>query len=185
MRKIAVSSTFRRSTRFRCCADCRSFANGFSTMTRAPVEQPQRDQLFEHSFEHCWRAREIVRWPLCRFQFLAQGFERCRMLIISINVAEQTRELLERSRIDSTVFLEAIVGPRLELVERPTGFGDPDDWHIEVAASPLPAAQEISSCRPDRRWHRRRPARPNGRSSWSSPHATLDLLSGFSKCPPN
>src|SRR5271165_4397340 len=91
-------------------------------------------QFFEHRFEHDRRDREIVRRPLASLQFLAESLEGTEIVIVSIDIAQQGRELLECRGIDSAMFFEAIVSARLELIERPPSFGDADDRHIQMPA---------------------------------------------------
>src|SRR5208282_1762317 len=91
-------------------------------------------QLFEHRFEHGGRDGKIVRRPLRRFQLPAQRLERFGILVVSIHVAEQAGELFERGLVHATVFLEAIVSPRLQLLQVPPSLGNADDRYIEMTA---------------------------------------------------
>src|ERR1700745_4107388 len=75
-----------------------------------------------------------MRWPARVLEFFAKGGERFRILIVSVNVAEQAQELLQRSRIDSAVLLQAIVCPCLELIERPASFRYSNDRNIEMTS---------------------------------------------------
>src|SRR5260370_15449359 len=75
-----------------------------------------------------------MRWPLRSFQFLAERAKRSRIVVVSINIAEQTRKFLEGCRIHSAMFFEAVVRTRAELVERPARFCNADNRHIEMTA---------------------------------------------------
>ena len=55
------------------------------------------------------------------------------VVVIAIDIAQQTAQLVVSRRIQSTVLLEAVAGPCPEPVEVPAGLGYADDWHFEVA----------------------------------------------------
>ena len=152
------------------CAEARSRPNGFSTITRAPWVQSALASCSTTVPNSDRRDGEVVRRPLRRTELLADGLEGCRIVVVAVDVAQQTGQLLERRRIDAAaVLLEAVARPRLELVELPAGLGHADHGHVEVA--PLEhrlQRRERSSCRPDRRWRRRTPVRRIGVRSCSS-----------------
>jgi hypothetical protein len=72
--------------------------------------------------------------PLCPIEFLTDGLKGGRVLVISVHIAQQIVELLGSGGINSTVLFQAVVGPRPELLDVPTRFGNTDNRHIKVAA---------------------------------------------------
>src|SRR5262249_43637770 len=76
-------------------------------------------QLFHHCLEQRRRNGEIVRWPLRRAQLLPEGLKRRRVLIVAVNIAQQTTQFCERGGINPAMLLNAVMRPRPELIEIP------------------------------------------------------------------
>ena len=95
MRKIAASSKVASRIRLSSCAEARSCPNGFSTMTRAPLVQPDRPSCSTTVLEQHGRDGEVVRRPLGGAEFLAEGLEGRRVLVVAVDVAQQAAELVE------------------------------------------------------------------------------------------
>ena len=55
--------------------------------------------------------------PLSSAEFLVNCFESGRFFVIPIHITQRGRELGECCCINTTVFFEAIFGPRAELVQ--------------------------------------------------------------------
>ena len=72
--------------------------------------------------------------PLGRPEFLADGLERRRIVVVAIDVAQQAAQLVESRGIDATVLFQAVAGPCPELIDGPAGLGHADDGHVKVAA---------------------------------------------------
>jgi hypothetical protein len=66
-------------------------------------------------------------------QLLAHLLESRRIGIVTVDVAQDTHQLLETFRIQATVMFHAVFGALFQLVEVPAGFGDPNDWDIELS----------------------------------------------------
>ena len=67
-------------------------------------------------------------------ELFAERRESRRGLVVTINVAQQAGQLFESRRIDSAVFLQAIVRPRPKLIQIPSGFGYTDHGYIKMSA---------------------------------------------------
>src|SRR5215469_5743315 len=72
--------------------------------------------------------------PRCPVERFVDRLKGGGISIVAIHIPQPCTQLLERWSIDSTVFLETLVGPRPELFEGPTSFGHADDRHVQVAA---------------------------------------------------
>src|SRR5438445_12179998 len=73
-------------------------------------------------------------WTMRVLEFFAKRRERRRILVITINVAQQAGQLFESRGIDSAVFLQAVVRPRAKLIKIPSGFGYTDHRYIKMSA---------------------------------------------------
>jgi hypothetical protein len=91
-------------------------------------------KLFHDCPEEQRRDGEVVRRPLSGAEFLADGLERRRIVVIAVHVAEQAGQLVEGPGIESPVLLQTVARPRPELVELPASLGHADDRHGKVAA---------------------------------------------------
>src|SRR5262245_45018571 len=90
-------------------------------------------QLVHNRLEQAGRDGEIVRRLLRRAKLLTEGLKRCRVLIVAVNIAQQTTQFFESGGLQPAMFLKAVMRPRPELVEIPTSFGHADDRHIQVS----------------------------------------------------
>src|SRR5215471_8419902 len=60
--------------------------------------------------------------------------KRGRILVVTVNITEQTAQLVPSRTINSSaVFFEAVSCPRSKLIETPTCLCHPDNRHVEVA----------------------------------------------------
>ena len=135
MRKIDASSKSPSRMRLRARAEARSVPNGFSTMTRAPLAQPDLAELFHDHPEQHGRDGEVVRRALGRPSSLRDGLERGRIVVVAVHVAQQARQLGEGRRVEAAVLLDAVLRPRLELVQGPARLGHADHRRLQVAAA--------------------------------------------------
>ena len=103
-------------------------------MTRAPCVRARLGQLLDDQPEQHRRDGQVVRRPLGGAERLADGLERRRVLVVAVDVAQQTAQGVERRGIHPSVLLEAVVGPGPELFEVPARLRHADDRHVEVAA---------------------------------------------------
>src|SRR5215468_231255 len=88
-------------------------ASSFAQLCHNRLEQPRRDG-------------KIVRRLLRRAKLLPERLKRCRVLIVAVNIAQQTTQFFERGGMHPAVFLKAIMRPRPELIEIPASFGHAD-----------------------------------------------------------
>src|SRR5215472_5061038 len=91
------------------------------------------DQLFHNSAEQYRRNRQVMRRMPGILEFLAQRLKRGRVLVIAGHVSEQAGQFGERSGIESTMFLQTLLRPCLQLVETPIGLSHTDNWHVKSA----------------------------------------------------
>ena len=63
--------------------DSRSRPNGFSTTTRAPVQQPQPARCLTTTGKPARRNRQVVQRPLRVAQRLTQALERARVVVVA------------------------------------------------------------------------------------------------------
>src|SRR6266478_7625294 len=74
-----------------------------------------------------------MRRTMCVLELFAKSRERRRVLVVTVNVAQKAGQLFESRRIDSAVFLQAVVRPRAKLIQIPSGFGYADHGYVEMA----------------------------------------------------
>src|SRR5882724_7845921 len=67
-------------------------------------------------------------------ELFAERRESRRVLVVTINVAQQADQLFESRRIDAAVFLQAIVRPRPKLIQIPSCFGYANHGYIKMSA---------------------------------------------------
>src|SRR6266851_227221 len=87
-------------------------------------------QVSDNGFEQNWGDRQVVRWTPCSIELFAKGREGLRILVIAVNVAQQSDQLFKRRRLDSAVLLQTVFRTSTELIEIPAGLGDADNRHI-------------------------------------------------------
>src|SRR6185312_4420530 len=80
------------------------------------------------------RDGEIVRRLLRWTKLFAQGLKRCRIVVVTVNIMQQTNQLFESGGIKSAVFFETVPRSCLKQSEIPTSFGHADDRHLQVSA---------------------------------------------------
>src|SRR5258705_9255887 len=92
-------------------------------------------QLFDNQAEQPRWDGEVMRRPLRGAELLANRLKGCRVVIVTVDVTQQARKLVQRRGIGTTsMFVETFARSRAELVDVPTGLGHADDRHIEMAA---------------------------------------------------
>ena len=74
-----------------------------------------------------------MSWAPRSLEFFTKSAKGGRILVVSVNVAEQATKLLKGRGIHPAMFFEAVVSAGPELIECPARFGDADDRHTEVA----------------------------------------------------
>ena len=84
--------------------------------------------------EQTGRDGEIVRRLLRIAQFPAQLLKSRRIGIVAVNVVQAAAQAAKSVRVKTTIPFDAVPRARLELVERPAGFGDTDNRDVEIAA---------------------------------------------------
>src|SRR6266567_9086000 len=66
-------------------------------------------QVSHNGFEQNWRDRQVVRWTPCSIELFAKGRESLRILVVAVNIAQQSDQLFKRRRLDSAVLLQTIL----------------------------------------------------------------------------
>ena len=134
------------------------------------VGAPRLGELLAHGLEHARRDGEVVQRMARGAEHVAQRSEGGGVVVVAVDVAQQTEELAEGVGIDVLAgLLEAVLRARLQLIEGPAGLGDADDRHGRgCRAGPWSTAPGRSSCTRGRRWRRRRRARRTATGSMVS-----------------
>src|SRR5215472_10599221 len=79
-------------------------------------------QLLDHCFkEHRWDGKVVCR-SLRGAELSPDRLKGGSVLVVAVDITEQAAQLFECRRIDSAVFLEAVVRPRPKLLKIPTCF---------------------------------------------------------------
>src|SRR5215470_7764754 len=87
-----------------------------------------------HGFEQSRRDCEIVRRSMSVLELFTQRREGSHILIVSVDVTQQAKQFLKSYRINSAVLFQAVFSPRTKLIEVPSGLGNADHRHVEMAA---------------------------------------------------
>src|SRR5262249_4753263 len=68
--------------------------------------------------------------------------------VVAVDIAKQFQHLGKSIAIDTAVVLQAIFGASLQLIERPSGLGNPDNRDVEtfVANEPLDGSENLLIC---------------------------------------
>src|SRR6266851_3065341 len=91
-------------------------------------------QVSHNGFEQNWGNRKIVRWAPCSIELSAKSCESLRLLVVAVNIAQQSDQLFESCGIDAAVLLQAVFRPSTQLIEIPAGLGDADNRNVEMPA---------------------------------------------------
>ncbi len=78
------------------------------------------------------RNREIVQRPLGAAKRLLQISKSPRIVIVAVHISQQPQQLGESGVVAAAVLLDAVLGARPQLLDRPTGLGDADDGDIHA-----------------------------------------------------
>src|SRR5262249_34741905 len=79
-------------------------------------------QLPHHQPEDRRRDGEIMRGPLRLTELLLNGAEGGWVLVVPVDVAQEARQLVECSGVESAVLLDAFSSAGAELVDSPAGL---------------------------------------------------------------
>src|SRR5215469_8443710 len=77
---------------------------------------------------------EVMCGALGILELVAKRGERCRVLIVAVDVAQQADQLFESGGIQPAVFLQAVFRASAELIKAPSGFGYADYRNVEVSS---------------------------------------------------
>ena len=103
------------------------FHDDSGTLDAARLRQP-----LGHRGEQAGRDGQVVQRTLGTTERLAQLGERRGIAVIPVDVLQTRAQLRERRRVQPAVLLEAVLGPRHELIEIPMGPRHADDRHVET-----------------------------------------------------
>ena len=134
MRKIDDSGKTLCSVSLSARAEARSRPNGFSTMTRASLAQPEVAEPLDHDAEEARRNRQVVHGTRGRAELLAQRPEGRRVVVVAVHVAQERQQLGERASSTPPPCARGCRGPGRGVAPGPARLRDPDHGHIEVAA---------------------------------------------------
>jgi hypothetical protein len=90
--------------------------------------------VFHDGPEKYGRDGQIVRGVLGSIELFAEGLKSCGICIVAIHVTQQAAEFLERGRVQSAVFLNAVFGACTKLIIVPTRLGYADDGHVQMSS---------------------------------------------------
>jgi hypothetical protein len=79
--------------------------------------------------------RKVVQRVRCISEGSLQRYIGAFILIIAVNVLQVGDQFFERSGLEQAVRLNAFTGTGDQLIQRPAGFRDSDDRHIQIAAA--------------------------------------------------
>ena len=66
-------------------------------------------------------------------QLVAQLLKGRRIAVVAVNVPQAAAQAGKTVRLESAIPLDAVLGARLQLLQRPAGFRHADDRHLEIA----------------------------------------------------
>src|SRR6516162_4457185 len=92
-------------------------------------------QMLDHGFKQNRRDCQIMCRAFRIFEFPAKGRKSHRILVVAVDIAQQTYQLFESGRIKPAMLLQAVFCASAQLIEIPSCFGNPD--HRNIEASPL------------------------------------------------
>src|SRR3989442_1529735 len=120
----------------------------------ARVERGTRfRQPFHNDGKHARWNCQIMQRPFCFAEYLAQSLVSCLVVIVAIDVLKALGQFRESIRIQAAMFLDAIAGTRLQLIQIPARLGHADDRHVEMAAPDhrLKCGKDLLVCEVTRR----------------------------------
>ncbi len=91
-------------------------------------------QLLDDRSEQHRRDGQIVRRMRDAGELAAQRRERRRIAVVAVDVAQPGAQPGEGVAVQPAVFLDAVLRPRPQLVERPARLGHADDRHVQLPA---------------------------------------------------
>src|SRR4029077_5738900 len=97
-----------------------------------PSSAVRFSQMPDHSFEQHRRDCQVMRWPFRVFELLAKHSEGRWILIVTVHIPQKADELFESGKIGPTMFLQAVLCARGQLIEIPSSFCDSDHGNVEV-----------------------------------------------------
>src|SRR6185437_1935739 len=86
----------------------------------------------DHDTKQARRNREIVERPLGAAERLFQLREGLRIVVVSIDIAQEPQELGETRGIGAPVLFDAVCRAGAQLIDAPAGFRDSDDRVIDA-----------------------------------------------------
>ncbi len=84
-----------------------------------------------HDLAECvGRDSEVIRGYLCRPDFTAKSLKHFRFVVIAADKPQQTAELIKGVGVQTSVILQAFLGPGFESVQRPPFPGNTDYGYV-------------------------------------------------------
>jgi hypothetical protein len=91
-------------------------------------------EMLDHGFKQNRRDCQIMCRAFRVFELLAKRGEGCRILVVTVDIAQQAAQLFESGGIHPTMFLQAVFRASAKLIEIPSSFGYADDGYIEMSS---------------------------------------------------
>src|SRR5215831_11354337 len=143
-------------------------------------------EMFDDGFKQNRRDCQIMCRAFRIFEFPAKRSKGRRILVVAVDIAQQTYQLFESGRIKPAMLPQAVFCASAQLIEVPSSFGNPNHRDIEVTPlyHRLEGRENLFVCKISGG------AEENERVRVSVSHEILlqaasDFSFGFSKCPPN
>src|SRR5438105_9721298 len=90
-------------------------------------------KLFHNGFKQNGRDCQVMCRTMRVLELFAERRESRRVLVLTVNVAQQGGQLFENRGIDPAGYLQAVVRARTKLIEIPSCFGDTDHRYIKTS----------------------------------------------------
>src|SRR5580692_2424669 len=84
------------------------------------------------------RDRQIMQRPLGPAEGLLQLREGLRIVVIAVDISQESQELIKLCGVGAAMLLDAVLGSVPQLLDCPAGLGDADDRHIDTLVADEP-----------------------------------------------
>src|SRR5690242_8403630 len=90
-------------------------------------------EMFHDGREQGRRNSQVMSRTPRVFELMAKRRERCRILVIAVNIAQQAQQFFESGGIEATVLFQTVFRASTKLIEVPSRLCDADDRNIEMS----------------------------------------------------